>query len=92
MDKDQKKSEIVRQFYQERLLGTLIIGSGFILIGYGIYEAVSRQNPTMLCLSGLGALSIITGKALRTGARIFGQRAFDQVDQEQDNLPPGQNY
>lgn len=90
MDKDQKKSEIVRQFYQERFAGTLMIGSGLLLIGYGMYEAVSRQNPTMLCLSGLGVLSIGIGKALRTGARIFGQSAFDEVDREKDSLPPGE--
>lgn len=86
---DQKKSEIVRQFYQERFAGTLMIGSGLVLIGYGMYEAVCHQNPTMLCLSGLGALSIIAGKALRTGAKIFGQRAFNEVDRERDSLPPG---
>jgi len=43
----------------------------------------------MLCLSGLGVLSIGIGKALRTGARIFGQSAFDEVDREKDSLPPG---
>jgi len=89
MDKDPTKSEIVKQYYKERTAGTLMIAAGLLLGGLGVYKAIQNQNPTMLCLTGIGLFSAVAGVALRKGARFFGQRAFDQASQDNNVLLPG---
>lgn len=92
-DADLRRSEIVRQTYRELFAGRLLMGLGGLLSGVGVVTAVQYENPTMLCFTIVGGLMFVAGKSLRVGAVIFGQRAFDTVDDTPNpTLPPGDQY
>ena len=60
-DREQKK---IKEERDARFASTLLIGLGLGMIGTGILFTFLYKNPVMLCLSGIGLASVLTGSVM----------------------------